>query len=46
MKITEINEIAKDLKLYEKIDYIGKGFEIFLPRGAKIIEIIQKYIEE
>ena len=37
MKITEINEIAKDLKLYEKIDYIGKGFEIFLPRGAKII---------
>lgn len=46
MKISEINEIAKDLKLYEKIDYIGKGFEIFLPRGAQIIEIIQKYIEE
>lgn len=46
MKKSEISEIAKELKLYEQIDYVGKGFEIFLPRGAKIIEIIQKYIED
>lgn len=45
MKISEINVIAKTLGLYEKIDYVGKGFDIFLPRGAKMIEIIQKYIE-
>lgn len=45
MKLSEINSIAKEQKIYAKIDYIGKGFEIFLPKGAKIINDIQKYVE-
>lgn len=46
MKITEINQLGKELELYTTLDYIGKGFPIVLPRGAKIIKLIRNYVED
>ena len=45
MKISEINKFGKDLELYETIDYIGKGFPVFLPKGAIMIKRIQNEVE-
>ncbi len=45
MKIQEINKLGKELELYTFIDYIGKGFPIILPRGARIIKLLRNYIE-
>lgn len=45
MKIQEINKLGKDLELYTFIDYIGKGFPIILPRGARTIKLIRNYVE-
>ncbi len=45
MKIQEINKLGKELELYTFIDYIGKGFPIILPRGARIIKLLRNYVE-
>lgn len=46
MKNSEINKLGKELELFETIDCIGKGFPVFLPRGAMIVKKIQNEIEE
>ena len=46
MTTAEINKLGKELELYTYIDYIGKGFPIILPNGAKIINIIRNYVEK
>lgn len=46
MKISEINKLGKELELYTTIEYIGKGFPIILPRGAKVIKTIRNEIEK
>lgn len=45
MKTQEINKLGKELELYTFIDYIGKGFPIILPRGARIIKLIRNQVE-
>ncbi len=46
MQTSEINKLGKELELYTYADYIGKGFPIILPNGAKIINIIRNYVEK
>lgn len=46
MKVSEINKLGKELELYTYVDYIGKGFPIILPNGAKVINIIRNYVEK
>lgn len=46
MKISEVNKLGKELEIYTTIDYIGKGFPIILPRGAKIIKRIKEEVEK
>ncbi len=45
MHVTEINKLGKQLELYTYADYIGKGFPIILPKGAKLINLIRNYVE-
>lgn len=45
METKEINELGKKLELYTTVDYIGKGFPIFLPRCSKMLKTIIDYIE-
>ena len=41
----EYTKIGKELEIYESIDYIGKGFPIILPNGAKMIKILRELVE-
>ena len=43
MNTAEINKLGKELELFTYADYIGKGFPIFLPKGAKLINLIRNY---
>lgn len=45
MNTAEINKLGKELELFTYADYIGKGFPIFLPKGAKLINLIRNYVE-
>lgn len=44
METSEINQLGKELEIYTTVDFIGKGFPIFLPRGAKIQKTIEDYV--
>lgn len=41
----DINKLGKEFEIYTTINYIGKGFPIILPRGAKMIKLLRNYVE-
>ena len=41
----EYSKIGKELEIYTNIDYIGKGFPIMLPNGAKMMKILQEMVQ-
>lgn len=41
----EYSKLGKELEIYTNIDYIGKGFPIILPNGAKMIKILKEMVE-
>lgn len=42
----EYSKLGKELEIYTTIDYIGKGFPIILPNGAKMIKILRDMVED
>lgn len=42
----EYSKLGKELEIYTTVDYIGKGFPIILPNGAKMIKILRDMVED
>lgn len=40
------NKLGRDLELFTTVDYIGQGLPIILPKGAKILQIMQRFVED
>ena len=40
------NKLGRDLEYFTTVDYIGQGLPIMLPRGAKTIQILQRFVED
>ena len=40
------NKLGRDLELFTTVDYIGQGLPILLPKGAKILQILQRFVED
>ena len=40
------NKLGRELELFTTVDYIGQGLPIMLPKGAKIIQILQRWVED
>lgn len=40
------NKLGRELELFTTTDYIGQGLPILLPKGAKIIQILQRFVED
>ena len=40
------NKLGRELELFTTVDYIGQGLPILLPRGAKIIQLMQRFVED
>ncbi len=40
------NKLGRELKLFTTVDYIGQGLPILMPKGAKIIQILQRFVED
>ncbi len=40
------NKIGRDLKIFTTVDYIGQGLPVLLPKGAKILQILQRFVED
>ena len=40
------NKLGRELELFTTVDYIGQGLPILLPKGTKIIQILQRWVED
>ena len=40
------NKLGRELELFTTVDIIGQGLPILLPKGAKIIQTLQRFVED
>lgn len=40
------NKLGRELELFTTVDIIGQGLPILLPKGAKMIQILQRFVED
>lgn len=40
------NKIGRELGLFTTVDYIGQGLPIMLPKGARVIQTLQRFVED
>ena len=40
------NKLGRELEYFTTVDVIGQGLPILLPKGAKVIQILQRWIED
>ena len=40
------NRLGRELELFTTCEYIGQGLPILMPKGAKIIQILQRFVED
>ena len=40
------NKIGREMGLFTTVDYIGQGLPILLPKGARIIQTLQRFVED
>ncbi|MGN0488543.1 MAG: threonine--tRNA ligase [Ruminococcus sp.] len=45
-KSRDHNKLGRELGLFTTVDYIGQGLPILLPKGAKIIQLLQRFVED
>ncbi|NLP27060.1 MAG: threonine--tRNA ligase, partial [Clostridiales bacterium] len=45
-KARDHNKLGRDLELFTTVDVIGQGLPVLLPKGAKIIQILQRFVED
>ncbi len=45
-KLRDHNKIGRELEYFTTVDYIGQGLPILLPKGAKVIQTLQRWIED
>lgn len=40
------NKLGREMEFFTTVDYIGQGLPILLPKGAKVIQILQRFVED
>ena len=40
------NRLGRELELFTTVDMIGQGLPILLPKGAKVIQLLQRFVED
>ena len=40
------NKLGRELEYFTTVDYIGQGLPILLPKGARVIQVLQRWIED
>lgn len=45
-KLRDHNKLGRELELFTSVDVIGQGLPLLMPKGAKIIQILQRFVED
>ena len=40
------NKLGRELEFFTTVDYIGQGLPILLPKGARVIQTLQRWVED
>ncbi|MDR0671965.1 MAG: threonine--tRNA ligase [Oscillospiraceae bacterium] len=40
------NRLGRELEFFTTVDYIGQGLPILMPKGARVIQILQRFVED
>jgi threonyl-tRNA synthetase len=40
------NRIGRELEYFTTVDYIGQGLPVIMPKGAKVLQILQRFVED
>ena len=40
------NKLGRELEIFTTVDFIGQGLPIMLPKGTKILQILQRWVED
>ena len=46
LKRRDHNKIGRELEYFTTVDYIGQGLPIMLPKGTKVLQILQRFVED
>jgi len=46
MKRRDHNKLGREMELFTSVDIIGQGLPLFLPKGTKMIQKLQRWIED
>ncbi len=40
------NKLGRELELFNTVDVIGQGLPVMLPKGARVIQLLQRWVED
>ena len=40
------NKLGRELKLFTTSEVVGQGLPLFLPKGAKVLQLLQRFVED
>ena len=40
------NRLGRELEYFTTVEYIGQGLPILMPRGARVIQLLQRFVED
>lgn len=46
IKLRDHNRLGRELELFTTVDIVGQGLPLLMPKGAKIIQTLQRWIED
>ncbi len=46
IKLRDHNKLGREMELFTTVDVIGQGLPLMLPKGAKMIQTMQRWIED
>ena len=45
-KLRDHNKLGRELEYFTTVDYIGQGLPIMLPKGTRVLQILQRFVED
>lgn len=45
-KLRDHNKLGRELEYFTTVDYVGQGLPVLLPKGARVIQLLQRWVED
>ena len=45
-KMRDHNKLGRELEYFTTVDYVGQGLPVLLPKGARVVQLLQRWVED